>query len=262
MVGDVLQRLLSFCRGRTQDEPVPDSELLEKQPDKIRDMFAEVAPWYDFLNHLLSLGIDRRWRKKAAELAPQPLVGPVLDVCCGTGDLAFAYWRSGQKSIEVVGVDFCLPMLRLAGKKSRQKGGDRWFSWVLADAQALPFRDDTFQVVSVAFGIRNVFRPMEALREMVRVCRPGGQVVVLEFSLPSRGWIRRVYLWYFHRVLPCVGNLLSGNRLNAYGYLPASVAEFDQGEKFLEKMASAGLDRLSFLPLSWGIATLYLGFKP
>ena len=241
--------------------PGAECELLTKRPDKIRQMFADVAPCYDFLNHLLSLGVDRRWRRKAAGLAPHPLVGPVLDVCCGTGDLAFAYWRAGNRAIEAVGVDFCLPMLQLAAKKTQRWKAERWLRWVLADAGALPFRDDVFQVVSVAFGIRNVFRPTEVLQEMSRVCRPGGQVAVLEFSLPSAGLIRRIYLWYFQRVLPRVGNLLSRNRFNAYGYLPASVAEFDQGEKFLQRMAAVGLERLRFLPLSWGIATLYLGFK-
>jgi demethylmenaquinone methyltransferase/2-methoxy-6-polyprenyl-1,4-benzoquinol methylase len=238
------------------------SKLLSKNPTTIREMFAEVAPRYDLLNHVLSLGSDLRWRRKLARWSPRPLTGPVLDVCCGTGDLAFAYWRAARRQIQVVGLDFCLPMLRLAQRKTIRHRAGQWLQWVLGDAQALPFPEDRFQVVSVAFGIRNVADPLQTLREMIRVCRPAGQVAVLEFSLPGHPLLRRVYLWYFHGILPFLGNLVSRNRYNAYGYLPASVQRFDQGEQFLEKMKEAGLVALTLKPLSGGIATAYFGYKP
>ncbi|MCS7237687.1 MAG: bifunctional demethylmenaquinone methyltransferase/2-methoxy-6-polyprenyl-1,4-benzoquinol methylase UbiE [Thermoguttaceae bacterium] len=239
-----------------------DPELLHKNPERIRQMFAEVAPRYDLLNRLLSFGMDVRWRRWAARLSPRPLDGPVLDVCCGTGDLALAYWEASGRQASVVGVDFCLPMLRLAARKAERLGAVRHTAWLVADALRLPFPADSFQVVAVAFGIRNVASPQEALTEMTRVCKPGGQVAVLEFSLPSHAALRAVYLWYFRRILPKVGNLVAGSRQNAYSYLPASVGQFEFGEPFLKRFSSVGLADLRMRPLTGGIATLYLGYKP
>lgn len=225
-------------------------------------MFAEVARRYDLLNHLLSLGMDVRWRRVAARLAPRPLVGPVLDVCCGTGDLALAYWRASAQRAQIAGVDFCRQMIDIAQRKSSRLRITPPPLWMLADALNLPFVDGSFQVVCVAFGIRNVADPQKALREMTRVCQPGGQVAVLEFSLPQSSVIRSVYFWYFRRVLPRIGNVVSHNRSNAYGYLPASVIEFATGEAFLRQMAAVGLHNLTMRPLTWGIATIYRGTKP
>lgn len=239
-----------------------DPALLHKNPEKVRRMFAEVARRYDLLNHLLSLGVDVRWRRAATRLAPQPLVGPVLDVCCGTGDFGLAYWRASGKRAQVVGVDFCWPMLQLARQKSERLRVSPPSRWILADALKLPFRDGSFQVVCVAFGIRNVADTGQALGEMARVCQSRGQVVVLEFSLPQAPLIRSVYLWYFRNVLPRVGNAIARNRSNAYTYLPTSVSQFESGEQFLERMAKAGLVDLNMRPLTWGIATVYIGTKP
>lgn len=263
---------LGSCEGRAgghlrstgnKSRPVNvDPNLLQKRPERIREMFAEVAPRYDLLNRLLSFGVDVRWRRRAVQIAPRPLEGPILDVCCGTGDLGLTYWRASGRRARIIGVDFCLPMLRLAAAKARRLGAQAQTTWIAADALQLPFPADTFQVVAVAFGIRNVADPDRALAEMVRVCQPGGQVLVLEFSLPQAWWFRAVYLWYFRRILPAVGNWIARSRKSAYTYLPASVGEFDRGESFLRRMSAAGLVALSMRPLTGGIAALYCGVKP
>ena len=149
-------------------------------------MFGEIAGRYDLLNHVLSLGIDRSWRRKTVRLVPpQPDGGPILDVCTGTGDLALAYWKASGRKAQVVGTDFCRPMLALAEQKGRRAGAEGHISWLEADTQQLPFPDDQFQIVCVAFGLRNVSDTDRGLREMARVCRPGGSVAVLEFSTPT-----------------------------------------------------------------------------
>ena len=155
-------------------------------------MFGEIAGWYDFLNHLLSLGIDRAWRRKTVKLVPpREDAGPMLDVCTGTADLALAYWRASGKTTRVVGADFCRPMLAIGREKCRRAGADGQIALIEADAQHLPFAEGRFQIVSVAFGLRNISDTDAGLREMARVCQPGGSVAVLEFSLPKVGLSRR-----------------------------------------------------------------------
>ena len=233
---------------------------VDKSAQRIRQMFSEIAGRYDFLNHLLSLGTDRYWRGRTVKLVP-PGDGPVLDVCTGTGDLALAYWRAGKKQIAVVGADFAHPMLVLARQKADRRGAGRSVHFVEADAQETPFGDDTFSVVSVAFGLRNVSDTDRGLREMRRVCRPGGHVAVLEFSMPTVAPLRMLYGWYFRHVLPRVGQALSGSRQSAYNYLPASVSEFPQGEELGRRMEQAGLSRVRIHRLTLGIAALYVGEK-
>lgn len=224
-------------------------------------MFGEIAGRYDFLNHLLSAGIDRRWRRRTTQLAPLRKGGPVLDVCTGTGDLALAYWRSGGGEVEVVGADFCRPMLEIGLDKVRRAGASDKIKLVEADAERLPFRNDRFEIVSVAFGLRNVSDTDVGLREMARVCRPGGRVVVLEFSMPRSRIIRGVYERYFRRLLPLVGQALAKNRQEAYNYLPASVEEFPQYEALAERFRGAGLKEVFYRRLTFGVATLYVGVK-
>ena len=149
----------------------------------MRQMFAEIARRYDFLNHLLSLGIDRSWRRRCVRLVAPSGDGPILDVCSGTADLALGYWRAGGGRVRVVGADFCRPMLAIGLEKVNRAGAD--VALVEADAQRLPFADEMFEIVSVAFGLRNVSDTDQGLREMVRVCRVGGRVAVLEVSLPE-----------------------------------------------------------------------------
>ena len=223
-------------------------------------MFGQIAPWYDFLNHALSLNIDKRWRAKTTKLVP-PLpaeAGPILDLCTGTGDLALAYNRATKGSVPIVAADFCHEMLLRATKKAAASR----IQFIEADAQSLPFPDDTFQIVTVAFGLRNVTDTDRGLAEMVRVAKPDGRIAILEFSKPRNRVFGALYGFYFRRVLPCVGQLLSRSRENAYKYLPESALRFPDYEALAEKMRSHGLADVTFRPLTFGIATLYTGTKP
>lgn len=241
-------------------------EKLDKSEHRIRQMFGEIAGRYDFLNHFLSGGVDWYWRWRAVRAAPPRGDAPVLDVCTGTGDLALAYWRRGRGTTPVLGSDFTQEMLVLADRKAAkpQALGQRCgvpLAFLQADTQALPFADDTFQIVSVAFGLRNVTDTRRGLREMIRVCRPAGKVVVLEFSLPGNRLLRGLYGWYFKNVLPRIGQLLARNSQHAYNYLPNSVAEFPYGERLAALMRDCGLADVTVAPLTFGIATLYVGTK-
>jgi demethylmenaquinone methyltransferase/2-methoxy-6-polyprenyl-1,4-benzoquinol methylase len=233
---------------------------VDKSQSRVRQMFGEIAPRYDLLNHLLSLNIDRYWRWQAVRLAPATDEQPILDVCTGTADLALAYHSRTAGRVPVFATDFCPEMLEIADRKKRLRGASQ-LTLLVADTEALPFADDTFQVVAVAFGLRNVSNTSQGLQEMVRVCRPGGRVVILEFSLPQRQPLRSLYGWYFRQVLPKIGQWLARNRQEAYHYLPASVGEFPAGEALVQQMQSAGLEALACRKLTFGIATLYVGTK-
>jgi len=221
-------------------------------------MFGQIAPWYDFLNHALSLNIDKRWRTRATRLVPPtPDHGPILDLCTGTGDLALAYHRAAQGIVPIVGADFCHEMLVRAAEKSAGTG----IRFVEADAQALPFPDDTFQIVTVAFGLRNVTDTDRGLAEMVRVAKPGGRIAILEFSKPRSRFFGSLFRFYFRRVLPRVGQLLSRSQENAYKYLPESALRFPDYEALTANMRSHGLGDVHYVPFTFGIATLYMGVK-
>jgi demethylmenaquinone methyltransferase/2-methoxy-6-polyprenyl-1,4-benzoquinol methylase len=227
-------------------------------------MFGQIAPWYDRLNHLLSLNIDKRWREKTAKLVPAGPAesGPILDLCTGTGDLALTYDRSTGGTVPIIGADFCPEMLVIAVNKANTTGvGDR-VRFVEADAQELPFPTNTFQLVTVAFGLRNIAEPDRGLAEMVRVARPGGRIAILEFSRPRHWLFGRLYHWYFRFVLPLIGQLLSRNKESAYRYLPESVLKFPDFETLAAKLRDKGLQEVTFTPLTFGIATLYVGVKP
>jgi demethylmenaquinone methyltransferase/2-methoxy-6-polyprenyl-1,4-benzoquinol methylase len=239
---------------------------LDKSEARIRRMFGEISPRYDFLNHLLSGGVDTYWRWRAVRTAAPVGDAPILDVCTGTGDLALAYWKRGRGAVPVVGTDFTREMLVIADRKTegaRHEAARRGtpFVFLEADTQELPFANDTFQIVSVAFGLRNVTDTRKGLREMVRVCRPGGRVVVLEFSLPGNRAFRAFYLWYFRNVLPRIGQFFAKNRQQAYDYLPSSVSEFPHGQALADLLRECGLTTVRFWPLTFGIATLYVGEK-
>jgi len=248
----VTRRLFGLVRPMT----------LDQASARIRRMFGEIARRYDLLNHLLSLGIDRSWRRRTVKLVPPgDHAAPILDVCTGTGDLALAYWRASGKATRIVGADFCRPMLAIGSRKYRRAAAGDRVTLVEADTMRLPFPDGTFQIVCVAFGLRNLSDPDKGLREMFRVCRPGGRVAVLEFSMPTACPLRAVYGWYFHRVLPWVGEALAGNRQGAYNYLPASVGGFPQADALAERMQAAGLGSVKYHRFTFGIATLYVGEK-
>jgi demethylmenaquinone methyltransferase/2-methoxy-6-polyprenyl-1,4-benzoquinol methylase len=236
--------------------------VVDKRGDRVRRMFGQIAPWYDFLNHLLSLNIDTSWRTRTARLVPPAADGPILDLCTGTGDLALTYDRAAGGKLPIVGADFCPEMLDRARVKASRAGAAGRVSFVEADAQALPFPDDHFQLVTVAFGLRNVADTDRGLAEMVRVTRPGGRVAVLEFSKPRHPLLGRIYLAYFRHVLPRVGQVLSRSRESAYHYLPASVLAFPDGEALAAKLRDRGLMNVRLYPFTFGIATLYVGEKP
>jgi demethylmenaquinone methyltransferase/2-methoxy-6-polyprenyl-1,4-benzoquinol methylase len=240
------------------------TELLDKREARIRRMFGAVAPRYDLLNHVLSLNVDRYWRWRTTRLVPPVLdpSAPILDVCTGTGDLALAYDRAARRRVPIVGTDFCLPMLLPARKKAAQSRAAGRVRFVEADTQNLPFLDDTFQLVTVAFGLRNVTDTDRGIREMVRVARPGGRVAILEFSRPRNWLFGSLYSFYFRRVLPKVGQLVSRNRDRAYDYLPESVMQFPDGEALAAKLRGHGLTDVHWHPFTFGIATLYVGTKP
>jgi demethylmenaquinone methyltransferase/2-methoxy-6-polyprenyl-1,4-benzoquinol methylase len=234
---------------------------VDKSEHRVRQMFSDIADRYDFLNHLLSLNVDRYWRWQTVRRVPPVLRAPILDVCTGTGDLALAYHRATLGKFPIVAADFSHAMLLRAREKAKRRRQLENLHFVEADAQALPFADDAFGLVTVAFGLRNVTNTDRGLREMARVCRPGGHIAILEFSLPRGRALRQLYGFYFRNVLPRIGQALARNRHDAYNYLPASVEEFPSGEALLTRIRSAGLANARCVPLTFGIATLYIGTK-
>jgi demethylmenaquinone methyltransferase / 2-methoxy-6-polyprenyl-1,4-benzoquinol methylase len=237
------------------------STAIDKSGERVRRMFGEIAPHYDRMNHVLSLNIDKYWRAwTVRKLAPEP-GEPILDLCTGTGDLAIAFQRATGGKSEIIGADFCPQMLEIARRKQQRAKIGPELTFVEADAQNLPFEDNRFAIVSVAFGLRNVANTDRGLAEMARVCRVGGQVAILEFSSPRLQPLRALYFFYFRRILPRIGQFFARNKSDAYEYLPATVAAFPDGEALAERMRSAGLREVRFWPLTFGIATLYVGRK-
>jgi demethylmenaquinone methyltransferase/2-methoxy-6-polyprenyl-1,4-benzoquinol methylase len=235
--------------------------LLDKREIRIRSMFNHIAPSYDLLNHLLSFNVDHYWRWRTTRLVPPQGTAPILDLCTGTGDLALAYDRAGSGKVPIVGADFCHEMLRRAEiKVQRHKAGGR-IRFLEADAQRLPFPDNQFQISTVAFGLRNVTDTDKGIAEMIRVTQPGGKVAILEFSQPRGRLLGRLYRFYFRRILPLIGQIISRSQDNAYRYLPASVMEFPDGEALAQRLRRHGLADVRWQPLTFGIATLYMGTK-
>jgi demethylmenaquinone methyltransferase / 2-methoxy-6-polyprenyl-1,4-benzoquinol methylase len=240
----------------------PTPEPVDKSPERVRRMFGQIAPRYDFLNHLLSLGIDHYWRWRTVRRVRPDGTLPILDVCTGTGDLALAYDRAASQRLHIVASDFCHEMLEIGRQKAAKSGAAERITFLEADAQSLPLPSDEFQIVSVAFGLRNVADTDGGLAEMVRVAAPGGRVAVLEFSSPTWQPFKAIYGWYFRNVLPRIGQRLARNSSAAYEYLPESVGQFPQGEALAERMRDAGLVNVRCYPLTLGVATLYVGMKP
>ncbi|MGV3606154.1 MAG: bifunctional demethylmenaquinone methyltransferase/2-methoxy-6-polyprenyl-1,4-benzoquinol methylase UbiE [Planctomycetaceae bacterium] len=235
---------------------------LDKSGERVQRMFGEIAKNYDLMNHLLSMNVDRYWRWwTVRQLKPQGTT-PILDMCTGTGDLALAFHSYMKGSAPITAADFCPEMLAIGEQKKIKRGISDKITFVQADAQQLPFADDTFQIVSVAFGLRNVADTDKGLREMTRVCKPGGRVAVLEFSTPTWQPFKGFYGWYFRNVLPRIGQFFAKNDSSAYSYLPESVGQFPQGKALCKRMHDAGLTQTEFHTLTFGIATLYIGVKP
>ena len=229
-----------------------------KEPAKIAGMFDAIARRYDTLNHLLSAGLDRRWRRQTIDALGLSGSERVLDMCTGTGDLAI---EAAGRVRQVVGIDFSNEMLRFAARKTAAPGLRGRVFLARGDATAMPLPDACFDAATIAFGIRNVLDPEQACREFRRVLIPGGRLAVLEFGAPRLPVLRALYLWYFRRVLPLVGRLISKHS-EAYSYLPASVIEFPTGETFAEMLRRAGFSEVSSETLSFGIVYLYLARVP
>ena len=227
--------------------------------DAVRNMFTSIAPRYDLLNHVLSMNVDRVWWNRTARAFAEVLRQPgaqVLDLCCGTGDMTFALHRrmNGAHSA-LFGADFSHAMLVRAAEKS----GSRDIRWIEADALNLPFARDQFQLVTAAFGFRNLANYDRGLAEIYRVLAAGGEVGILDFGEP-KGLLGKLYRIYFRRVLPAIGTLISGVS-GPYSYLPASVLRFPSPEEMLQRMSEAGFTQASWTPYSFGIAGLYRGKK-
>ena len=243
-------------------EHYEQTHAVDKSRQRVRSMFSAIARRYDLLNHLLSLNIDRRWRRFTTRVVPPQPGVPVLDCCTGTADLALAYHRASGERSPVIGTDFCHEMLRLGNVKVRKARASGRVVLIEGDAQRLPLPCDTFGVVTVAFGLRNVADTARGIDEMIRVARPGGKVAILEFSRPKGVLLGRLYLVFFRAVLPRIGQALAPNDQDAYNYLPASVMQFPDGQAMLDLLRARGLCDVQQYPLTFGIATLYVGVKP
>jgi demethylmenaquinone methyltransferase/2-methoxy-6-polyprenyl-1,4-benzoquinol methylase len=233
--------------------------LAQKHPASIAGMFDAIAQRYDLLNHLLSAGFDRRWRRRAIASLGIAASGTVVDVCTGTADLALEAQRAG--AARVIGIDFAHEMLRIGLEKVRRTGPNARISLARGDAMRLPLPDGVANGATVAFGIRNVADPRAACLELRRVLVPGGRLAILEFSIPRTPCIRAAYLWYFRTVLPRIGRLVSRHG-KAYAYLPASVGSFAGPAAFVEVLRDCGFTQVSQVPLTFGIVYLYVAERP
>ncbi len=237
--------------------PPPIGEKAGKK-QAVEAMFDSIAPQYDRLNRILSLGIDQGWRRKAVRWLGESSPRTILDAATGTGDLAIQALTLDPE--HVTGIDLSEPMLAVGRKKIAAMGESRRITMQQADAADLPFADDTFDAALVAFGVRN-FEDLDAgLADIRRVLKPGGALVVLEFSTPTLPVFRELYAFYSRYILPWVGSLLSGNR-GAYEYLPESVKQFPDGRDFLNRMQGVGYGELQAMPVTLGVATIYRGVK-
>ncbi len=237
-----------------------ESANTNEHASRVREMFGNIAARYDLLNHLLSGNTDKRWRRLVAKTLFATLSDPqacVLDVACGTGDLSLTLLAAGQA--RVVGIDFCRPMLAIAASKAARS--DFPVPFVEGDALRLPFGDRSFEGATIAFGLRNLASVEVGLRELLRVLKPGGRVVVLEFSKPKAAVMRALFGIYFTKILPIFGGWLSGSK-SAYQYLPDSVSRFPDQNELASLMKEAGFEAVSFRNLTGGIAALHLGERP
>lgn len=232
---------------------------LTNKGERIREMFDAIAPRYDLLNRLLSLGIDKRWRRFAVKQIRLSPGGRVLDVATGTADVALEIAASTPDNITIVGVDFSPQMVELGRIKVKQSQFSERISLQVAPCESIPFEDNSFDSATIAFGIRNVVDRLCGLKEMLRVLKPDGKIVILEFSNPRSKVFKALYNFYFMRILPVIGGLLSD--FGAYKYLPDSVLEFPSQEDFKAIMKEAGFNNVNHTDLTFGIATVYTGEK-
>lgn len=225
----------------------------------VRKLFDNIAHDYDKLNHILSLNIDKSWRKKAVrELIDEIKPLKVLDVACGTGDFTIEIAQKASNGSEIIGVDISEGMMTVGREKIRKAGVSA--ELYVADCEALPYADNTFNRISVGFGVRNFEHLEIGLKEMYRVLHPEGKLVILELSVPTNAFVRWCYKLYFLKILPTIGGLVSGNR-GAYEYLPTSVLRFPAPDKFISIMKSVGFDAVEHTSFTFGICRMYVGKK-
>jgi len=228
-------------------------------PNSVKKLFDTIAPYYDHLNHLLSLGIDIYWRRTAVKEL-KGVDGMILDIATGTGDVAIAILNQNKFKSKVIGLDFSPPMIMKAKKKISKMGISSRILFILGDALSLPFSDNVFDASIIAFGLRNIFDKQKALSEMIRVVKVGGKVIILEFTLPEKGLLSKIYPFYFRKILPWIGGMLSGNK-EAYEYLPESVYQFKEIIHYETLMKGFGLKDISLHHLTSGIAFVATGIK-
>jgi len=245
--------------ARTRQLTTTAAEI-SKAPERIAGMFDAIAGRYDLLNHLLSAGIDRRWRRRAIRSLELRGDERVVDLCTGTADLALAAIDARPPAAAVLGIDFAGAMLRVGLAKLRTRATPARIALVRGDATRIPIADATADAVTIGFGIRNVERTAAACDEIVRVLKPGGRLAILEFGIPRAPAVRALYLWYFNRVLPRIGHLVSRHTA-AYGYLPASVGAFASPDEFMTILRQSGFAHVQAIPLTFGIVYLYTARK-
>jgi demethylmenaquinone methyltransferase/2-methoxy-6-polyprenyl-1,4-benzoquinol methylase len=229
---------------------------VSKSPQRIAGMFDAIAGRYDFLNHLLSAGIDRRWRRRAIRSLRLTGRERVLDLCTGTGDLAIAAVRARPSAARVVGIDFSAAMLRVGERKLRTERLDARITMVQGDATRVPLGSASVDAVTIGFGIRNVEQMEVACAELYRVLKPGGRLAILEFAVPTMRLFGAFYGWYVNHVLPRIGRALSHND-SAYAYLPASITAFASPDEFVKILRQAGFDAIYPIRLMLGSVILY-----
>ena len=245
-------------QGNPAASVLPDASSNLSKKAQVADMFNNIAGKYDFLNHFLSLGIDKGWRKKAIAEVQKVKPKHILDVATGTGDLAIAAAQLRPESI--VGVDIADQMLEVGRKKIKEQQLDNIISLQYGDSEALPFETNSFDAVTCAYGVRNFEHLAVGLKEMNRVLKPGGKVVILEFSHPKKFPIKQLYRFYFRYILPTLGKIVSKHD-SAYTYLPESVMAFPEGKVFCDMLHQCGFKDAKARPLTLGITTLYTAFK-
>lgn len=228
-----------------------------KKKKYVRGMFDNIAHRYDFLNHLLSGGIDWYWRKRTVDILQPQDYEKALDVATGTGDLAFALRT--HSNAKIYGLDFSMNMLRL-NKEKQQEKEEQQHQILCADAEKMPFPDNSFDVITISYGIRNVGNMESALEELYRVLKPGGRLGVLEFSQPENSIFKKMYYFYFRNIMPAIGYVFSGNR-EAYNYLQESVSRFPSRADFSRTLEVVGFRKVQNYTMTMGISVLYLGFK-
>ena len=230
------------------------------QKEKVEKMFNDIAPSYDRLNHLMSLGIDNLWRKKALKEIVDGSEQQILDVACGTGDSTIAIAKAAGSGSRITGIDISTGMMEPLMRKAAREGVHDRIKLKVADALAMPFQDGTFHRVTCAFGIRNFEDKAKGLQEFRRVLKPGGRAVILELGVPQKPFLRKLYDLYFMHILPLIGGMVSGNK-EAYRYLPASVHAFPPPEKFCAMMEEAGFTSVRHRSYTAGLCRLFTGEK-